>query len=190
MSNERIWTIPNILTLLRLPLAVVLFACIAWHWWLAAFIVFVVGSLTDWADGYLARKLNQQSALGRNLDPLLDKIWTGGAFIFFIPILAAGIQPWMAVVVVGRELLITGLRGMLETQGLKFGADWFGKVKTVLQMAAIIAILAVLWLRQQPFASAAIRPLFFVQLALIYAMLLATIGSGFQYIAKAIRQYR
>jgi CDP-diacylglycerol--glycerol-3-phosphate 3-phosphatidyltransferase len=190
MSNERIWTIPNILTLLRLPLSVVLFAFIACEWWMWALIVFAVGSLTDWADGYLARKLNQQSDLGRNLDPLLDKVWTGGAFIFLIVAPKSGIHAWMATVVVGREMLITGLRGMMETKGVKFGADWFGKLKTVLQMAAIIAILVVLWLRTQGWAEGGITFLFAVQTTLIYLMLAATIGSGLQYIVKAARQYR
>lgn len=184
-SAERIWTIPNILTLLRLPLSAVLFACIAFEQWLAALIVFVVGSLTDWADGYLARKLNQQSALGRNLDPLIDKVWTGGAFIFLMNFKSAELQPWMVTVVVGRELLITGLRGMMETQGVQFGADWFGKLKTTLQMAALIAILSVLWLQGFRLSESMKSALHIVQLLLVWLMLLATIGSGLQYVARA-----
>src|SRR5579864_4923952 len=111
--RDRILTIPNILTLLRLPLAVLLFACIAYQYWLMGLIVFALASLTDCLDGFLARKLNQQSALGRNLDPLIDKVLVGGAFIYLMPVKGAELLPWMVTVVIGRELLITGLRGIM-----------------------------------------------------------------------------
>src|SRR5262245_3477390 len=144
---DRLFTIPNVLTLSRLPLAIVLFACIACEQWLAGLIAFLLASVTDWLDGFLARKLNQASALGRNLDPLIDKVLTGGAFIYLMPVKGAELSEWMVTVVVGRELLITGIRGIMEAQGVKFGADWLGKLKMVLQCAVLIATLAVLWLR-------------------------------------------
>ena len=113
-SPDRLWTIPNLLTLSRLPLAVVLFACIAYEQWLAALLIFGIAALTDWLDGLLARRLNQMSALGRSLDPLIDKVLTGGAFIYLLPVKDAELLPWMVTVVVGRELLITGIRGIME----------------------------------------------------------------------------
>src|SRR5947209_5881433 len=100
-SPDRVFTIPNILTLSRIPLAVALFACIAYERWLAALLVFGTAALTDWLDGVLARRLNQMSALGRNLDPLIDKVLVGGAFIYLMPVKAAGLMPWMVTVVVG-----------------------------------------------------------------------------------------
>src|SRR3954468_12774242 len=129
--------IPNLLSLSRLPLAAVLFVAIHSEAWLLGLIVFVIAGITDWADGFLARRWNQQTAVGRSLDPLTDKVLLNGAFIFFIPVLSAGIEPWMVTVVVGRELLITGIRGMVEATGAKFAADWFGKLKTILQFAVI-----------------------------------------------------
>jgi CDP-diacylglycerol---glycerol-3-phosphate 3-phosphatidyltransferase len=188
--RDRWLTLPNLLTLSRLPLAVVLFACIAYEWWLAGLVVFVLASLTDWADGFLARRLNQLSALGRSLDPLIDKVLIGGAFIFLIPVKGSELTPWMVTVVVGRELLITGLRGIMEAQGVKFGADMLGKLKMVLQCAVLIVVLANLWLRMQAWAEPWQPALWWLQIGLIYAMLLATVLSGGQYILKAVRQYR
>jgi CDP-diacylglycerol--glycerol-3-phosphate 3-phosphatidyltransferase len=183
--TDRIWTIPNLLTLSRLPLAVVLFACIAHHWWLAALIVFGLAALTDWLDGLLARRLNQQSAFGRSIDPLIDKVLTGGAFIYLMPVQGAELSEWMVTVMIGRELLITGIRGIMETRGVKFGADALGKIKMVLQCVVLVAILAVLWLNTFTPSAETSQVLRVVQLALIYGMLLVTIASGIQYIVKA-----
>src|SRR5262245_56876243 len=106
--------VPNALSAARLFLAVGLFVCIAYEWWLSGLGIFLVAALTDWLDGYLARLNNQTSSFGRNLDPLTDKVLVCGAFIFLLPVEKAGLLPWMVTVVVGRELLITGLRGWLE----------------------------------------------------------------------------
>ncbi len=73
-----LWNIPNLLSLSRLPLAVVLCACIAYEQWPAALAVFVVAALTDWLDGWWARKFDQGTPLGRSLDPLTDKVLIGG----------------------------------------------------------------------------------------------------------------
>jgi CDP-diacylglycerol--glycerol-3-phosphate 3-phosphatidyltransferase len=94
----------------------------------------------------------------------------------------------MVTVVVGRELLITGIRGIMEAQGVKFGADWLGKLKMVLQCAVLIEVLAVLWLREQPWTESWRGGLWWLQIGLIYAMLLATIASGVQYMVKAVRR--
>jgi CDP-diacylglycerol--glycerol-3-phosphate 3-phosphatidyltransferase len=183
--TDRIWTIPNILTLSRLPLSVALFACIAYQCWLAGLIVFAVAALTDWLDGLLARRLNQMSAFGRSIDPLIDKVLTGGAFIYLMPVKDAELSEWMVTVVVGRELLITGIRGIMETRGVKFGADALGKIKMILQCVVLVAILAVLWLRTFELHPDIVRGLRIVQIAVIYAMLIATIVSGLQYLIKA-----
>ncbi len=191
MSNpERLWNVPNALTLSRLPLAVVLFVCISYGWWLSALITFGVASLTDWLDGWWARKFNQLSAFGRTFDPLVDKVLVGGAFIFLIPVKEAGLLPWMVTVVIGRELLVTGIRGYVEALGKKFGADWFGKLKMFLQCVVLLVVLGVMSLREQPWASSWIGPLEVLQAGIIYAMLAATIGSGLQYCLKAAKLVR
>ena len=189
--RDTLLTIPNLLTLSRLPLAVILFACIAFERWLAALLVFGVASITDWLDGLLARRLNQQSAIGRSLDPLVDKVLTGGAFIYLMQVKDSLLLPWMVTVVVGRELLITGIRGIMEAQGVKFGADWLGKLKMVLQCAVLVAMLAALWLQSEfSLGDDGLKVLRYSQMGLIYAMLLATIASGVRYVVRAGNQWR
>ncbi|MFO0808713.1 MAG: CDP-diacylglycerol--glycerol-3-phosphate 3-phosphatidyltransferase [Gemmataceae bacterium] len=182
-SRPTVANLPNLLTASRLGLAVVLFVCIALEAWPTGLVVFVAAAITDWLDGYLARKQGLTSAFGRNFDPLVDKVLIGGAFIFLLPVSSAGLTPWMVTVVVARELIITGLRSFIEGQSASFGADWLGKVKMGLQCAALIAILLVLAIApSQPDLAATLRP---VQMALVYAMIVATAASGLQYLWRA-----
>jgi CDP-diacylglycerol--glycerol-3-phosphate 3-phosphatidyltransferase len=179
--------LPNQLTAARLVLAVVLFGCVAAEWWLAGLVVFVLAAVTDWLDGYLARRLGVTGAFGRQFDPLVDKVLVCGAFIFLLPVDGAGLAPWMVTLVVARELLITGLRGFVESQATRFGADWLGKLKMGLQCAALIAILFVLHLRggEPGGLSPWVEALGGVQAGLTYAMLAATALSGVQYLWRA-----
>ncbi len=180
---DTLWSLPNLLTLSRFGLAVVLFVLIAVESWLGCLIVFALAALTDLLDGHLARRLNQASALGRNLDPLADKVLVCGAFIFLLPrgIEGQWLQPWMVTVVVLRELLVTTLRSLLEGQGIKFGADWLGKLKMWLQSAALVAVFVV---ELRPPAAEALAV---ARDGLIYAMVAATALSGLQYFWKAAR---
>jgi CDP-diacylglycerol---glycerol-3-phosphate 3-phosphatidyltransferase len=186
-AEPNLWTTPNWLTLSRLPLTVWLCVFIHLQWWPAAFFTFVVAALTDWIDGWWARKFNRLSMFGRTFDPLTDKVLLGSAFIFLINVPESGFDPWMTAVVVGRELLVTGIRGYVETLGKKFGADWFGKLKTILQCAALLVVLLALWLREVPAAEGIAGPIATLQFGLIYAMIAATLLSGVQYIMKAVR---
>ena len=119
-------------------------------------------------------------ALGRNLDPLVDKILICGTFIFLLAWHDVGLQPWMVVVVVSRELLVTSLRSFIETHGGTFGADWAGKLKMVLQCATLIAIFVT-----QALGGEADSPLPLIRDVFIYAMVLSTVQSGLQYLWKA-----
>ena len=186
-APEPLLNVPNLLSLARVPLAVVLFACVVHGWWLAGLLVFVVACATDWLDGWWARKYGPLTLVGRNLDPLCDKVLVCGAFIYLIPVEQAGIDPWMVTVVVCRELLVTGLRGMVEATGRKFGADWFGKLKMGLQCAALIGVLLTAWLRTLAGTADALAVLDPIQLVVLWAMLAATVGSGAQYVVKAAR---
>jgi CDP-diacylglycerol--glycerol-3-phosphate 3-phosphatidyltransferase len=182
-----VFNLPNQLTTARLVLAVILFGLIAWEKWWWCLAVFALAALTDWLDGYLARMQGLTSALGRVLDPLVDKVLVCGTFIFLLP-LGSGegkgwLTPWMVTVVVARELIITGLRNYLESLGVQFGADRLGKLKMVLQCAAIVAIFVTLEpqsLGTLGQAAAHLRD------GLIYAMLLATILSGLQYVWRGV----
>ena len=135
-ARNRVFNVPNQLTASRLVLAIVLFVLIAWQWYQTGLIVFLLAAGTDWLDGYWARKYGQVTTLGRILDPFVDKIIICGTFIFLVPLADSGIRAWMAVVVVGRELLVTALRSFLEQQGADFSASMSGKLKMVLQCTA------------------------------------------------------
>jgi CDP-diacylglycerol--glycerol-3-phosphate 3-phosphatidyltransferase len=189
-ATAPLWTVPNLLSLSRLPLAVVLCACIAAEAWPAALAVFSAAALTDWLDGWWARRFDRGTALGRSLDPLTDKVLVGAAFIYLIPVAGAGVAPWMVAVVVCRELLVTGLRGVVEATGKQFGADWFGKLKTVLQCAVLAGAFALLSVRDLPPVADALPALGVVYRVLLYAMLAATVGSMAQYAVKAARLLR
>ena len=146
-GNEPLLNVPNLLSLARIPLAIALFICIVHQLWLVGLILFLVACATDWLDGWWARRYGPLTLVGRNLDPLADKILVCGSFIYLIPVVSAGILPWMVTVIVVRELLVTGLRGMVEATGKKFGADWFGKLKMGLQCAVLIGVLLIQWWR-------------------------------------------
>lgn len=181
----RLVNVPNALTVSRVPLTILLCTFIEFRVWPAALATFVVAAVTDMIDGWWARRFGQLSTFGRVFDPLTDKILLGGAFIFLIPVEESRMRAWMAAVVIGRELLITGVRGYVESLGKKFGADWFGKLKTVLQCAWLLAVLFYLTISEEGWAESLKRPAEVLHHGLLYAMLAATILSGLQYCWKA-----
>ena len=180
-----VFNLPNQLTAGRFVLALVLFALIAYGLWIWCGVVFALAALTDWLDGYFARKQGLVSTLGRNLDPLVDKVLICGAYTFLLPYgYAAGwLVPWMVTVVVARELIITSLRSFLENRGATFGADWLGKLKMVLQCAALLGVFAYLYAEGTVPGWAS--PLGLARDVLIYGMLASTALSGLQYLWKA-----
>jgi CDP-diacylglycerol--glycerol-3-phosphate 3-phosphatidyltransferase len=191
-SRPPVFNIPNQLTTARLGLALVLFFLISTQYWLASTLVFAVAAFTDWLDGYLARRQGLTSTLGRNLDPLVDKVLICGAYIFLLPYgwEDGWLLPWMVTVVVARELVITSLRSFLENQGATFGADWLGKLKMGLQCAALFGVFVFLYvggLEQEGSVNSPSVTRFFavVRDGLIWAMLAATALSGLQYLWRA-----
>jgi CDP-diacylglycerol--glycerol-3-phosphate 3-phosphatidyltransferase len=112
----------------------------------------------------------------------VDKVLICGAFVFLLPVYDSGVFAWMVTVIVSRELVITSLRSFLENRGATFGADWLGKIKMVLQCAALFAIFLAL---QTPEWR-----LFWIRDVLIYAMLTATALSGLQYLWRAAHLLR
>src|SRR5437667_6307109 len=123
-TRPSVFNLPNQLTASRFVLALVLFLLIDLEMWISSMVVFALAAATDWLDGYFARKQGLVSTLGRNLDPLVDKVLVCGAYIFLLPVAGAGLTAWMVTVVVARELIITGLRSFMENRGATFGADW------------------------------------------------------------------
>ena len=149
--------LPNRITLTRLVLAIVFFVLLSQYsqlrpqpWMLdVAVAIFIIAAVTDILDGYIARKFGQETPLGRVLDPFVDKVLVCGTFILFVGpgfVDAAGknvteVQGWMVVLIVGRELLVTGLRGFSESRGVAFGASLHGKLKMWMQSIAAPVIL-------------------------------------------------
>lgn len=188
-ASNVVLNVPNVITAARLVLAVVVFLLIPLERYLAAMIVFVVAAGTDWIDGWWARKYQQVTKLGRILDPFVDKIIICGTFIFLAAIPNSGIVPWMAVVVMGREILVTAIRGYIEQQGGDFSAQMSGKLKMVFQCAAVVASLIALWHYQQPGSTAATLPswLSWTLTISVWLALISTVWSGLEYVVVAAR---
>lgn len=136
-------TVPNLLTLLRILLVIPFcyFVTAGIQWDSLALVIFVVAAFTDWFDGFYARRFKQFSDAGKLLDPLADKLLVATALIAFVADNTIRLPVWGVVVVLGREFLITGFRGMLASRQIVMAADQLGKAKTVSQMAAIVLLL-------------------------------------------------
>ncbi len=183
-AQPRFWNVPNSLTVGRLGLAVVVFALIGYGHYFGALAVFGAAALTDALDGYLARLLDQATPIGRQLDPLVDKVIVSGAFIHLLTVEGTGLRPWMVTTVIIRELLIQGLRSHLEGQGQAFGAKTAGKIKTTLQCLAISAILLGLSWKPVPPGLLAARDL------LTWSAVVLTLYSGLGYVYAALPSFR
>jgi CDP-diacylglycerol--glycerol-3-phosphate 3-phosphatidyltransferase len=187
-----ILNVPNVVTAIRFALAIVVFVLIPLEQYLAALIVFVIAAGTDWLDGWWARKYGQVTKLGRIFDPFVDKIIICGAFTFLAAEAGSGILPWMAVVVMGREMLVTAIRGFIEQQGGDFSANFSGKLKMVLQCVAVVASLVALRHLRQGETAGALSPalpawLYWTLRISVGLAVLSTIQSGLEYIVAAAR---
>jgi len=210
--------VPNALTASRLVLAGVFFVMLAYYqnqspahrqgdvlWLNIALVIYVVAVATDFLDGYLARRWKVEGAFGRVVDPFVDKVLVLGSFIFFagknftIPwdntgnveqsvTTITGVVPWMVVVILARELLVTSLRGSMESSGEAFGAQLSGKLKMGFQSATILVILIFVNYRNWLGADA-LRDATLFRDFCIWATILITIASGLMYVQKAVKLY-
>jgi CDP-diacylglycerol--glycerol-3-phosphate 3-phosphatidyltransferase len=113
---------------------------------IVASIVFILASITDGLDGYLARKRKQITTLGMLLDPLADKLMVTAAYIILVAYNPRIVPPWIAVIIIGREFLVSGLRSIAASEGFTIEASDIGKLKTVIQIVSVVAaILAHRW---------------------------------------------
>jgi CDP-diacylglycerol---glycerol-3-phosphate 3-phosphatidyltransferase len=101
--------------------------------------IFALASITDWLDGYLARRRQQVTALGQVIDPLADKLLTSAAFISLVQMDLA--PAWMIAIIIGREFAVTGLRSLAYARGVTMAASSLGKIKMVAQVVAILALI-------------------------------------------------
>jgi CDP-diacylglycerol--glycerol-3-phosphate 3-phosphatidyltransferase len=150
--GSRVWrsafsntmNLPNQLTVLRLVLTVPFVVALSIDFpgsKILALALFVIGSVTDYADGYIARKYQLITDFGKLMDPLVDKIMTAAAFICLVAL--SYIPAWAVIVIVGREFLITGLRLIAVSRGKVLPAERLGKHKTVWQIVTILYFLVV-----------------------------------------------
>lgn len=182
--------IPNSITVFRLILTALFIGVVSFEYsWapLVALITFIIAAISDWVDGYLARKLNLVTALGKLLDPLADKILVSAGFIYLS---VQGLCPvWLTCTIIGREFMVTGLRQIAVEQGKVIAADKLGKWKTTFQLTFVIGCLTHLTISDcncpmlEPLAWLAQPNGIFIQACLWLAAGL-TIISGFNYIAK------
>ncbi len=167
--------LPNVLTILRIMLVPVLVVALLGNTPsgdVLAAVVFALASLTDFVDGYLARTRDSITTFGKLMDPLADKLLIVGALLSLVSL--HRLEGWVAMVIIARELAVTVLRANAGQSGVVIEASMFGKVKTCVQIAAILAVIAVhgspLWVS-----------------LLVYLMVAITVLSGLDYFRRATR---
>ncbi|HLR80176.1 MAG TPA: CDP-diacylglycerol--glycerol-3-phosphate 3-phosphatidyltransferase [Bacillota bacterium] len=181
--------VPNKITLSRIFLipifVIVLIVPVDWGQWeigynelpVAHFVgalLFIIASVTDWVDGYYARKYNLVTTLGKFLDPLADKLLVSAGFILLVEL---GLAPaWVVILIISREFAVTGLRLVASGEGIVLAASNMGKLKTTTQILAIATLL----LHNFPFSYIGFR----LDLILLYAALFFTVVSGIDYFVR------
>ncbi len=176
-------TLPTKLTLARIVLTFVIMTLLFVPGWIAksfALGCFVLASLTDWLDGYLARHWQQMTPLGALLDPIADKVLVLGTFLAFVQLRL--IPAWMVLIILLRELVITGVRLYAASRHLVLAAAKEGKHKTVSQFLTIFVIFIVLIFRELPeapaFSSAVMSAMQWAVLGCLWVTMLLTVFSG------------
>ncbi|MDO9308795.1 MAG: CDP-diacylglycerol--glycerol-3-phosphate 3-phosphatidyltransferase [Deltaproteobacteria bacterium] len=188
--SSQILNIPNILTMMRIA-AIPLLAALLMSpskssgFWAAA--VFAIASITDWLDGYLARRMGIVTVFGKFLDPIADKLIVMAAMVMILPF--GRVPAWMVLVILGREMIITGLRGIASSEGIVIQASDLGKFKTIFQIVAILGL--VLHYDYNWFFGIA-HPLLTVNMhniGMFYLWIatILTIWSGVDYLARFVR---
>lgn len=176
MSRHAIITIPNLLTAYRFVVAPVLLFFLypqpSIGVSLVAFLLFLTGALTDLADGYYARKHKIETVLGKLMDPVADKVLVCVALVMLIPM--GKIPAWLVFVILARELVITGLRGVAASSGIVVAASGMGKLKSILQYTALCFLIFPLGVVPIPF-------LHEMGKGILYVSAVMTVWSGVDY---------
>ncbi len=139
-----VFNVPNLLSLSRIlsvPVFIALMLEPSPIRALFAGIVFGLASATDWLDGYLARKWGQVTKIGKLLDPIADKILIMSALVILVEIRSDAVHAWIAIVIIGREFAVTGLRAMAAAEGIIIPAETVGKYKVGAQITAVLCLL-------------------------------------------------
>jgi CDP-diacylglycerol--glycerol-3-phosphate 3-phosphatidyltransferase len=175
------WNLSNKLTLFRIgaiPLVAVLLLFFPEKWTsLVAAFIFLLGAISDGLDGYMARRRNTVSHIGKLLDPLADKLLVCTALIMLIPL--GRISAWIVALIIGREMAVTTLRGVAGAEGVIIAANRLGKMKTFSQLVATNILIL-----HYPYFSLDIH---LIGTILIWLALALTIWSGFDYFARYLK---
>ncbi len=152
---------------------------------LAASSLFILASITDGLDGYLARKRKQITTLGMLLDPLADKLMIAAAYIILVAYNPRIVPAWIAVLIIGREFLVSGLRSIAASEGFTIDASEIGKLKTVIQIVSVVAAILAhrwdYWLWFPHFHGGFVVAVRFIALTAIYWMTIVSIISAADY---------
>jgi len=178
-------SLPNVLTYGRIVAVPALVACLFFlkgdvaRW--SAFVLFVLAGLTDWLDGYLARIWEQQSTLGRMLDPIADKLLVGAVLLMLVyDNTISGWSIWAAIIILLREILVSGLREFLAELNVKIHVTQLAKWKTTMQMIALGALLA------GPAAEKIVPGIMTGGLVLLWIAALLTLWTGYDYLKAGV----
>jgi CDP-diacylglycerol--glycerol-3-phosphate 3-phosphatidyltransferase len=182
-SHEIFWNLPNTITVVRVGVVPILLVLPWWHDPVGSQVIgwsFVVAALTDILDGWLARRGQQVTRIGKLLDPLADKLIVSTALVMLITVGRIPLwASWMVVVIIGRELAVTGLRGIASSHGHVMAATSYGKIKALAQNFAIAALLL-----HFPILG---LPTHRIGLTLLGLATALTLGSGYAYFADYFR---
>jgi CDP-diacylglycerol---glycerol-3-phosphate 3-phosphatidyltransferase len=143
--------------------------------------VFILASITDGIDGYLARKRGQITTMGMLLDPLADKLLIAAAFITLVQFNPVLVPAWMAVVIIGREFLVSGLRSIAASEGFTIQASELGKFKMLVQIISVVAVILARRWHEWPLFSGYIFPVYWIAWVAIWFMVLLSLVSALDY---------
>ena len=180
ISRHETFNLPNTITLLRISVVPFLFILLlspGEFWSLILAILFVIASITDFFDGYIARKYQMITTMGKFLDPIADKIMVNTAMILMIPI--GRIPAWIVAITIIRDLIVDVIRSIASSEGIYIQASILGKQKTVTQIVAVTALI----IHYSIFGINAHA----VGMVILYIALVLTIFSGFDYFIKLYR---
>jgi len=180
-KKGRILNLPNTITMLRLLIIPVLFFLLLspnQFWSLVLAVIFFLASLTDLLDGYLARKYELVTTMGKFLDPIADKLVINTAMILMIPI--GRIPAWVVAIIIIRDFVVDGIRTIATSEGVVIQASGWGKKKTLCQVFAVSALMI-----HYPFLGADAHV---VGTVLLFLALILSVYSGLEYLVKFIKE--
>ncbi len=181
--------LPNSITLIRIlsiPLLIWIltsgrFSSVTGEKELLASVVFIAASMTDGIDGYLARKRGQITTMGILLDPLADKLLIAAAFVALVQLNPSLVPAWIAIVVIGREFLVSGLRSIAASEGFTIEASELGKFKMVVQIVSVVAVILDHRWKEWPVYGNYIFPIHWIAYLAIWFMVTVSLVSAIDY---------